>query len=98
MSHCWTLGLPDLSGIDVMIAIRAEFSNARIVVLTMFDGDVEVQTCSCCRGLVGYVMKSTPPEEMLDIVRQVHLGKKYIPQQVAEMLAEHIGEQEIRRT
>ena len=86
------LRLPDLSGIDVMIAIRAEFPEARIVVLTTFEGDVEVQR-ALTAGARGYLLKNMPPAELLDVIRQVHLGKKRIPAQVAEKLAEHMGDE-----
>ena len=73
------LRLPDISGIDAMIAIRSEFPDARIVMLTTFEGDVEIQR-ALAAGARGYVLKNMPPKELVDVVRQVHAGKKRIPQ------------------
>jgi DNA-binding NarL/FixJ family response regulator len=86
------LRLPDLSGIDAMIAIRAEFPDARIVMLTTFEGDVEIQR-SLAAGARGYILKSMPPNELTDVIRQVHAGKKRIPPQVAAQLAEHLADE-----
>jgi DNA-binding NarL/FixJ family response regulator len=86
------LRLPDLSGIDAMIAIRTEFPDARIVMLTTFEGDVEIQR-SLAAGARGYILKSMPPNELTDVIRQVHAGKKRIPPQVAAQLAEHLADE-----
>ena len=67
------LRLPDVSGIDAMIAIRNDFPNARIVMLTTFEGDVEIQR-ALAAGARGYMLKSMPPQELIDVVRQVHAG------------------------
>jgi len=83
------LRLPDLSGIDAMIAIRAEFPEARIIMLTTFEGDVEIQR-SLQAGARGYLLKSTPPSELIQAIRQVHAGKKRVPPDVAAQLAEHM--------
>jgi DNA-binding NarL/FixJ family response regulator len=85
------LRLPDMSGIDAMIAIRSEFADARIVMLTTFEGDVEIQR-ALEAGARGYVLKSMPPRDLVDAIRQVHAGKKRIPAEVAAHLAEHMGE------
>ena len=84
------LRLPDLSGIDAMIAIRADFPEARIVMLTTFEGDVEIQR-ALQAGARGYLLKSTPPSELVQAIRQVHAGKKRVPASVAAALAEHMG-------
>ena len=84
------LRLPDISGIDAMIGIRAEFSDARIVILTTFEGDVEIQR-ALQAGARGYLLKSTPPDELVQAIRQVHAGKKRVPPEVAAQLAEHMG-------
>lgn len=88
------LRLPDISGIDALTAIRAEFPDARIVMLTTFEGDVEIQR-SLEAGARGYVLKNMPPKELLEVVRQVNAGKKRIPQQVAAHLAEHIADESL---
>src|ERR1700716_1926208 len=58
------LRLPDLSGIDAMIAIRTEFSDARIIMLTTFEGDVEVHR-ALQAGARGYMLKSMPPRDLV---------------------------------
>ena len=84
--------LPDMSGIDAMIAIRAEFPAARILMLTTFEGDVEIQR-ALQAGARGYLLKSMPPAELLAGIRDVHAGRKRIPPEVAAQLAEHLGEE-----
>jgi DNA-binding NarL/FixJ family response regulator len=86
------LRLPDISGIDAMIAIRAEFAGARIIMLTTFEGDVEIQR-ALEAGARGYVLKSMPPRELLDVIRQVHAGKKRVPPEVAAHIAEHLSDE-----
>src|SRR5277367_140809 len=72
------LRLPGLSGIDAMIAIRSEFPEARVIMLTTFEGDVEVHR-ALKAGAYGYMLKSMPPRELLEMIRQVHSGKKRVP-------------------
>ena len=86
------LRLPDMSGIDAMMAIRGEFPEARIVMLTTFEGDVEIQR-ALEAGARGYLLKSMPPSDLLDVIRQVHAGRKRIPPEVASQLAEHMGDE-----
>jgi DNA-binding NarL/FixJ family response regulator len=86
------LRLPDLSGIDAMIAIRTEFTDARIIILTTFERDVEVHR-SLKAGAYGFLLKSMPPKLMLETIRQVHAGKKSVPPEIASGLAEHFGEE-----
>lgn len=88
------LRLPDLSGIDAMIAIRAEFSEARIIMLTTFEGDVEIQR-ALEAGARGYLLKSMPPRELVEVIRQVHAGKKRVPPEVAAHLAEHMSDEDL---
>jgi DNA-binding NarL/FixJ family response regulator len=85
------LRLPDLNGIDVMIAIRAEFPEARIIMLTTFEGDVEIQR-ALEAGARGYLLKNMPPSELAQVIRQVHAGKKRIPPEIAAQLAEHMSD------
>jgi DNA-binding NarL/FixJ family response regulator len=84
--------LPDISGIDVMIAIRSEFPAARIIMFTTFEGDAEIQR-ALAAGARGYVLKNTPPKELADAIRHVHAGRKSIPPDVAGRLAEHLGQE-----
>src|SRR6266850_4760090 len=86
------LRLPDMSGIDSMIAIRTEFSEARIVMLTTFEGDVEIQR-ALEAGARAYMLKSMPPKELVEVIRQVHAGKKRIPAEIAAHLAEHYSDE-----
>jgi len=86
------LRMPDVSGIDAMSAILAEFADARIVMLTTFEGDVDIQR-SLAAGARGYLLKNMPPKELVEAVRQVHAGRKRIPQEVAAQLAEHIADE-----
>src|SRR5216684_9252541 len=88
------LRLPDMSGIDTVIAIRTEFSDARIIMLTTFEGDVEVQR-ALEAGARGYMLKSMPPKELVEVIRQVHAGKKRIPGQLAAQLAEHLSDEDL---
>ena len=88
------LRLPDLSGIDVMLAIRAECPDARIILLTMFAGDVEIQR-ALQAGAQGYLLKSMPPEQMVETIRQVHAGKRRVPPEIATHLAEHMGDEQL---
>jgi DNA-binding NarL/FixJ family response regulator len=83
--------LPDLSGIDAVIAIRSEFPEARIIMLTTFEGDVEIQR-ALEAGARGYLLKNMPPAELVQVIRQVHAGKKRVPPELAARLAEHMGD------
>jgi DNA-binding NarL/FixJ family response regulator len=86
--------LPDINGIDVMIEIRNEFPDARIVMLTTFEGDAEIQR-ALEAGARGYMLKSMPPKELVDVIRQVHAGKKRIPPEIAAQLAEHMSDESL---
>jgi DNA-binding NarL/FixJ family response regulator len=88
------LRLPDQSGIDALKAIRAEFPDARIIMLTTFEGDVEIQR-ALQAGARGYMLKSMPPKDLLEVIRQVHSGKKRIPPQLATRLAEHMSDEDL---
>jgi len=90
------LRLPDLNGIDVVIAIRLQFPEARVIMLTTFEGDMEVQR-ALKAGARGYLLKSMPPQQMLYMIRQVHAGKKCIPAEIASGLAEHLGDEALSR-
>jgi DNA-binding NarL/FixJ family response regulator len=86
------LRLPDMSGIDAMIAIRSEFSEARVIILTTFAGDVEIQR-ALEAGARAYMLKSMPPKELVEVIRHVHAGKKRIPAEIAAHLAEHYSDE-----
>jgi DNA-binding NarL/FixJ family response regulator len=86
------LRLPDMSGIEAVIAIRAEFPEARILMLTTFEGDAEIHR-ALQAGARGYLLKTMSPRELAAAIRDVHEGKKRIPPEVAAHLAEHMGEE-----
>jgi len=86
------LRLPDMSGIDTLIAIRTAFPNARVIMLTTFEGDVEIHR-ALQAGACGYLLKNMPPSELLDVIRLVHAGKKRIPPEIASQLAEHMADE-----
>jgi DNA-binding NarL/FixJ family response regulator len=88
------LRLPDLNGIDAMLAIRSEFPNARIIMLTTFEGDVEIQR-ALEAGARGYLLKNMPPSDLVEAIRQVHAGKKRVPPEVAAQLAEHMSDEDL---
>ncbi len=85
------LRLPGASGTDAIIAIRGEFPQARIIVLTTSDGDAEIQR-ALRAGASAYILKSTRKDELLSIIRSVHAGNRHVPSEVAARLAEHIGD------
>lgn len=90
------LRLPDIGGIEATIAIRTEFPEARIIMLTTFEGDVEIQS-ALEAGARGYMLKSMPRKQLVDMIRKVHQGKKHIPPEIANQLAEHLGEETLSK-
>jgi DNA-binding NarL/FixJ family response regulator len=90
------LRLPDISGIDAMVAIRTEFEDARIIMLTTFEGDVEIRR-ALQAGAVGYMLKTMPRRQLVETIRRVHAGKKHIPPEIAAQLAEHMGDESLSK-
>ena len=88
------LRLPDMSGIEATLAIRAEFGDARVIILTTFEGDAEIQR-ALEAGARGYMLKSMPPRELVAGIREVHAGGKCLPPQILSSLAQHIGEDQL---
>ena len=86
------LRLPGTNGTDALIAIRGEFPDARIIMLSMSDGDGEIQR-ALRSGAAAYLLKSMPNEQILSVIRAVHSGRKHVPADVAARLAEHLGEE-----
>ena len=86
------LRLPDINGIEVLAEIRKQHPDARVIMLTTFEGDVEIQR-ALAAGARGYLLKSMPPKDLVGAIRQVHAGKKRVPPEVAAHLMEHIGEE-----
>ena len=85
------LQMPEMSGIDAIIAIRSEFPDARIIVLTTYAGDVLAQR-ALKAGVHAYILKSNVRKELLETIRIVHSGKKRIHPEVATQLADHAGD------
>jgi len=82
------LQMPEMNGLDAIIAIRNEFSEARIIVLTTYKGDVQVLR-ALKAGARGYLLKGLLRKELLETIRAVHAGGKRIPPEIASQLAEH---------
>jgi DNA-binding NarL/FixJ family response regulator len=82
------LQMPEMSGIDAMGAIRAEFPEARIIVLTTYTGDVQVMR-ALKAGARAYLLKGQLRKELLDTIRAVHAGQKRVPPELAFEIAEH---------
>jgi DNA-binding NarL/FixJ family response regulator len=88
------LRLPGTNGTDALIAIRGEFPNARIIMLTTSDSDGEIQRAMRA-GAAAYLLKSMPNDQILSVIRSVHAGRKHVPTEVAARLAEHLGEEDL---
>ena len=86
------LRLADKNGIDATIALRTQFPDARIIILTMFDREAEIRR-ALVAGAHSYLLKTMPPQKIIEVIRRVYAGRKFIPQEVAAQLAEHIGEE-----
>jgi DNA-binding NarL/FixJ family response regulator len=82
------LQMPDLNGLDAIVAIRAEFPDARLIVLTTYEGDVQALR-ALQAGARGYLLKNALYKELLDTIRAVHAGKKAISPEMSYELAEH---------
>jgi DNA-binding NarL/FixJ family response regulator len=85
------LRLPDMNGIEAITRIRAEFPEARIIVLTTYLGDVQAGR-ALKAGAQAFLIKATVRTELLDAIRAVHSGKRRVPVEVASELAEHAGD------
>jgi DNA-binding NarL/FixJ family response regulator len=88
------LQMPEMSGIECIIAIRSDFPNARIVVLTTYPGDVQVLR-ALKAGARGYLLKGQVNKELPEVIRAVHAGFKRIPPEIAAELAEHTAEDDL---
>lgn len=84
--------LPDISGIELMIAIREEFPNARFIIVTGLAQDDEIRR-ALTHGAQAYLLKSSPSSELVDVIRQVYAGKRNIPASIAAQLAEHYSDE-----
>jgi len=88
------LQLPDMSGFDVIKKIKDKSPNARIIVLSSHEGDVDIQR-ALEAGAQGYVAKGIVRGELLETIRSVHAGKRRLPAAVAQKLAEHMADEPI---
>ena len=87
-------GLPGASGTEALIAIRNQSTQAKIIMLTTSAGDIEIQR-ALRAGASAYVLKSTPKNELLQIIREVAAGRRRIPTDVAGRVAEHLGQEDL---
>ena len=85
------LQMPDMNGIEAIVAIRKEFPTARFVVLTTYQGDVQAVR-ALRAGASGYLLKSMLRKDLLDTIRAVHAGKRRIPPEIASELANYMME------
>lgn len=88
------LNMPIMNGVDVIRRIRGEFSKARIVVLTTYKGDV-LAARALKAGALGYLLKSSLRKELLTAIRAAHVGRRYLPAEVAQMIAEHLDTEDL---
>jgi len=91
------LQMPEMGGVDALSAIRAEFPDARIVVLTTYAGDVQALRAMQA-GARAYTLKTTLDRELLDTIRAVHAGKKFVSPDVSYELAEHVSDDPLTAT
>ena len=91
------LRLPDISGLEALVAIRREFEGARIIMLTTFDGDADIRR-ALESGAQAYLLKTMPRAELLETIRKVHDGKRCVPPEVAAQLAQHLGQNSSQST
>ena len=83
------LQMPGMNGIEAINEIRREFSNARFIVLTTYQGDIQVLR-ALKAGATGYLLKNMLRRDLLDAIRAVYGGRRYIPNEIAAELAEHV--------
>lgn len=86
--------LPGTNGTEALIAIRNQYPQARVIMLTTSSGDMEIQR-ALRAGAAAYVLKSTPKNELLKIIRAVAAGQRRIPPDVAGVVAEHLGQEDL---
>src|SRR6266581_727502 len=88
------LRMPEMGGVEAIIAIRKEFPDARLIVLTTFDGDEDIYR-SLQAGAKGYLLKDVFFEELESTIRTVYAGARRIPAAIAERLAERMASSEL---
>ena len=90
------LQMPEMDGIDALSAIRGEFPEARIIVLTTYAGDVQVFR-ALKAGARAFLLKGLLRKELLDTIRAVHAGQKCLPPEIAAEIAEHATDETLTR-
>jgi DNA-binding NarL/FixJ family response regulator len=85
------LRMPGMNGIEAIAGIRAEFPNARIIVLTTYAGDAQA-AAALRAGAVGYLLKNLVRKELIETIRTVHSGKRRVPPEIAMGIAEHVAD------
>ena len=83
------LQMPEMNGLDAIIAIRGEFPDAKIIVLTTYKGDVQILR-ALKAGAQGYLLKNTIHKELIETIRGVHAGKKALSAEASYEIAEHM--------
>ncbi len=84
------LAMPGMGGLEALAAIRAQFPAARIAMLTTFGGDAQVRRAMEA-GACGFLLKSSVRKELVDMIRAVVAGQRYISPEIAQQLASHLG-------
>jgi DNA-binding NarL/FixJ family response regulator len=85
------LRMPDMSGLEAITMIRAQFPSARIIVLTTYAGDAQA-AAALKAGAAGYLLKNLVRRELIETIRAVHAGKRRIPPEIATEIAEHVAD------
>jgi len=85
------LRMPEMSGLEAIVAIRAEFPHARIIVLTTYAGDAQA-AAALKAGAAGYLLKNMVRKELIETIRVVHSGKRRVPPEIATDIAEHVAD------
>ena len=85
------LQMPEMNGLDALIAIRTEFPEARVIVLTTYEGDVHILR-AVKAGAQGYLLKNTLHSELLHTIRAVHAGKRSLSPEVSFQIAQHVSD------
>jgi two-component system, NarL family, response regulator len=88
------LRMPEVEGVEAISAIRAQSKSARIIVLTTYDSDEDIYR-GLQAGAKGYLLKETEPDELLNAIRTVHRGQKYIPPDVGAKLVQRLSNPEL---
>jgi DNA-binding NarL/FixJ family response regulator len=88
------LQMPGMGGLEALARIREKFPNARVIVLTTYEGDVQAVR-ALKAGASGYLLKSSLRKQLIDAIRKVHAGRRYILAEVAEEIAIHAAEEQL---